>query len=158
MTWVEFTHPDPLTSYIGLIKHRTVMASACWSQGRNRHVFLRGTVIFPDFFSRREHGFFPVENSHFGRLKTNFRRFYNTFYNFSYFRFQFSTFHLQFSFFSSQFSPLFLFSLPLFSRYVNKNFPVRSLWGACPLPVTPLVGVAVKVHCSYSNRNYHSKQ
>ena len=41
--------------------------------------------------------------------------------------------------FFSIFHPLSLFSLPLFSRYVSKNFPVRSLWGAlCPLPVMPL--------------------
>ena len=37
------------------------------------------------------------------------------------------------------FHPFSIFSLPLFSRYVIKNFPVRSLWGAlCPLPVMPL--------------------
>ena len=36
--------------------------------------FWGGKVIFPDFFPGVK-CFFPVENSHFGRLKTNFRRF-----------------------------------------------------------------------------------
>ena len=61
-----------------------------------------------------------------------------SFYNFSYFYFKFSAF--PFTIFLLFFSilPLFpFFSLRLFSRYVNKNFPVKSLWGAlCPLPAT----------------------
>ena len=105
--------------------------------------FWGGIVIFPDFF--------PVENSHFCRPKTNSHRFekwkakkkkkrkekkvLNSFYNFSYSHFQFSTFPFKFSFFSSQFSHLSLFSLPVFSPYVSKNFLVRSLWRALfPLP------------------------
>ena len=43
-------------------------------QERNRHIFLRGKVIFPDFFPGVK-CFFPVENSHFDRPKTNFRRY-----------------------------------------------------------------------------------
>ena len=96
-----------------------------------------------------------IESSHFGRPKTNFRRFQIKsekqkkkkkknvltlflFHNFFYFHFQFSTFPL--SIFLLNFHPFSLFSLPLFSRYVSKNFPVRSLWGAfCPLPLPPPV-------------------
>ena len=52
----------------------------CWikSRVRDRGVtgifFWGGKVIFPDFFPGVK-CFFPVENSHFGRPKTNFRRF-----------------------------------------------------------------------------------
>ena len=81
--------------------------------------FWGGKVIFPDFFPGVK-CFFPVENSHFGRPKTNFRRFQKwkakkkknkqtnkqtknkqkekkvltsfLIYNFSNFHFQFSTF------------------------------------------------------------------
>ena len=105
--------------------------------------------------------FFPGKNSHFGRLKTNFCRFQKwkakkkkkkerkkkkkekvltSFYNFFYFcfKFSFSTFPFTiFLLFLSIFTP---FPLPLFSRYVSKNFPVRSqksLGALCPLPPCP---------------------
>ena len=111
-------------------------------QGRNRHIFLRFKVIFPHFFPCVK-CFSPVENS------TNFSQFKKWkakkkkkkkkkkknstyFCNFSSFHFQFSTFSFSIFIFSAQFS---LFSFPLFSRYVSRNFPVRSLWGV-PLPPT----------------------
>ena len=93
--------------------------------------------------------FFPVGNCHFGSPQNKFPSFSKvkskkkkktktktkTKKKSSPLFITFPPFLLQFSFFSSQFSPL-----PLFSRYVSKNFPDRSLWGARPLPVTPLVG------------------
>ena len=125
--------------------------------------------------------FFPVENSHFGRPKTNFRRFQKwkakktnkqtkkerkkqtnkqtnkqtktnktkqnkkksspLFITFPTSISNFPPSLLQFSFFYTQLSPLFPFSLPLFSRYFSKNFPVRSLGELCPPappPDTPL--------------------
>ena len=115
--------------------------------GHNRHIFLRGQSHFSWLF-------FPVENFHFGRPKTNFRHFqtwkekkkkkkkkgpHQLFvYYFSYFHTSnFPPSLLQFSFFSSQFSP---FSpLSPFFPVRQQKFPVRSLWGAlCPPPVTPL--------------------
>ena len=134
------------------------------SQGRNRHIlFWGGKVIFPGFFPGVK-CFFPVENSHFGKPKTNFRRFQKwkakkkkkkkkkgplSFCNV--FHLPFSIFNLPFYNFPSfllNFHPFSLFSLPLFSRYVSKNFPVRSLWGGTlppppppPPSVTPLLEV-----------------
>ena len=35
------------------------------------------------------------------------------------------------------FHPFSLFSLPLFSRYVSKKFPIRSLWGGTLPPLPP---------------------
>ena len=117
--------------------------------GTNRHMFLRGQSFFLIFFPGVK-CFFPVANSHFGTPKTNFRRFKSEkkkkkksphlFFLIT-FPTSISNFPpslLQFSFFSSQFfAPFQFFSLPFFSRYVRKNFPVRSLWGAlCPLPPT----------------------
>ena len=44
-------------------------------QGHKRHIFFwGGKVIFPDFFPSVK-CFFPVENCHFGRPKTNFSDF-----------------------------------------------------------------------------------
>ena len=44
------------------------------NQGRNRTIFLRGQSHFSWFFPRRKM-FFPVENFHFGRPRTNFSGF-----------------------------------------------------------------------------------
>ena len=105
-----------------------------------------GKGIFPDIFPRVK-CFFPVKNSHFGRPKTNFHCFQKwkakkkkkkkrpspLLITFPTSISNFPPSLLPFSFFSSQFSALFHFSLPLSSRYISKNFPVRSLWGAlCP--------------------------
>ena len=72
--------------------------------GPNRKIFSEGgKVIFPDFFPGVK-CFFPVENFHFGRSKTNFSAFEkwkakkkkkkvpSSFCNFPSFHFQFSTF------------------------------------------------------------------
>ena len=116
-------------------------------------IFRGGKVIFPDVFPGLR-CFFPVEYSHFGRATTNFSGFEkwkvkkkkkkkkkglcsaSRFHVFQPSISNFPTSLLQFSFFSFHF----LFSLPLFSRYVSKNFPVKSVRGTvpCPLPVTPL--------------------
>ena len=83
--------------------------------------FRGGKIIFPDFFPGVK-CFFPVENFHSGRPKTNFSGFekwkakkkvFFSFCNFSSFHFQFSTF--PFPIFLLFFLH-FLFSLPLFSR------------------------------------------
>ena len=82
--------------------------------------FWGGKVIFPDFFPGVK-SFFPVENSHFGRPKTNFRRFQKWKAkkkkkkkkkgpHLFFWRFPASV---------SNFPPFSLFSLPLFSRYVS---------------------------------------
>ena len=130
-------------------------------QGHNRHIFLRGQSHFSWYFSQREM-FFPVENSHFGKPKTNFCRFqkwkakkkkkkkkgpHHFLYNFSYFHFQFSTFPFyNFPSFLLNFHSFYHFSLSLFSRYVIKNFPVRSLWGALCPPAPHLLRHCEKVH------------
>ena len=104
-------------------------------QGRNRHIFLRGQSHFPWFFFPGVKCFFPAENSHFGRPKTNFRRFqkwkakkkkkgssplFITFpTSISYFPLSL----LQFSFFSCQFSPLFPFFLASFFPIRQQKFP-----------------------------------
>ena len=123
-------------------------------QGRNRGIFLRGQSHFSWFF-------FPTWNAFsrkkIGRPKTNFRRFQKWkkkssspfFYNFSFFRFQFSTFPFtiyNFPSFLLNFLPFSLYSLPLFSRYVSKNFPVRSLLGAISPPLPPPIR-----HCIRGN-------
>ena len=101
--------------------------------------FWGGKVIFPDFFPGVK-CFFPVENSHFGRLKTNFLCFQKSERQKK--KKNPPLFIAIFLLFFSIFIP---FPLPHFSRYVSKNFPVRSLWGALcppapppPPPVTPL--------------------
>ena len=86
--------------------------------------------------------FFPVENSHFGRPKTNLRRFQNWKANkqkkkkkkkSSTLFITFPTTIFNFPSFLLNFHPFSLFSWPFFPRYVSKNFPIRSLWGAlCP--------------------------
>ena len=126
-----------LTEQINNMQHR---------QGRNSHIFLRGKVIFPGVKCS-----FPVENSHFGRPKTNFRRFLKwkakkkkkkkkkrpspLFYNFSYFHFQFSTFPFTiFLIFFSIFT-LFPFLLTSFFPIRQQKFPgQKSLGTLCPPP------------------------
>ena len=119
--------------------------------------FWGGKVIFPDFFPGVK-CFFPVESSHFGRPKTNFRRFQKwkqkknktkqkkkkkkrslpLFMTFPTSISNFPPSLFPFSFFSPQFSPLFPFYPYLFfSRYITKNFPVRSLWGGHSAPLPP---------------------
>ena len=44
-------------------------------QGRKCTIFQRGKVIFPDFYFPGVKCFFSVENSHFGRPKTDFSGF-----------------------------------------------------------------------------------
>ena len=102
--------------------------------------FWGGKVIFPDFFPGVK-CFFPVENSHFGRPKTNFRRFQKwkakkkkrsspLFLTFSCFHFQFSTF-------SSQFSPLFPFFLASFFPIRQQKFPGQKSLGGHSAPLPP---------------------
>ena len=139
----------PISLYSNcILKIASYKATSKWlDQGRITGIFFwGGKVIFPDFFPVVK-CFFPVENSHFGRPKNKFSPFFksekqkkntkkaktkkkvlSSFCNFS--TFLFPIFHLPFYNFSSfllNFHPFSLFSLPLFSRYVSKNFPVRSL-------------------------------
>ena len=121
------------------------------NQGLNRHIFLRGQSPFFWFFSGVK-CFFQVQNSHFGRPKTNFRRFQkwkaqkkkkkkkgpHLFLE------RFPASISNFPPFLVNYHPFSLFSLPLFSRYVSKNFPVRSLGGGHPPPVTPLPWTALR--------------
>ena len=126
-----------------------------------RGIFFRGDkVIFPDFLFPSVKCFFPVEKSILvdpkqisvvlksekHKKKKKKKKVPSSFCNFppSIFNFTPSLFLFQFSFFPAPF--YFFFSLPLFSQWVNRNFPVRSLGegtgGHCvpyPLPpVTPL--------------------
>ena len=133
------------------------LSTALENQGRNRYIFLRGIVIFPDFFPGVK-CFFPAENSHFGRPKTNFRHFQKwqakkkkkkkkrvltSFYNFSYFHFKF--FHLPFYNFPSLFSiftPFPLFPCPFFadtSAKISRSevFGGGTLGALCPPPPSP---------------------
>ena len=110
----------------------------CLDRGVTGIFFWGGKVIFPDFFPGVK-CFFPVENSHFGRPKTNFRRFqkwkakkkkkkkkkklYNVFL------LQFSVFHLFFSIFT----PFPFFSLASFFPIRQQKFPrQKSRGGALP--------------------------
>ena len=58
------------------------------------------------------------------------------------------------------FYPFSLFSFSYFSRYVSKNFPVRSLWGGtlpppAPPPLTPLQVVWFSYPAAISKWNIH---
>ena len=120
-------------------------------QGRNRHIFLRGQSYFSWFF-------FPVENSHFGRPKTNSRCFkkwkskkkkkkkkkkssplFRTFY---YFHFQFSTFPFTiFLLFFSIFTPFPFFPCLIFpdtSAKISRSEVSGGQSAPCPTPVMPL--------------------
>ena len=113
------THPN-FVAFLKLVKLR-------WPSGAYEEYFSEGAKCFSWFFPGMK-CFFPVEDSYFGRHKTNFSSFQNSIFNFQ------PSFS-RFSFFSAPFS---LFSLPLFSRYVSRNFPVRSLWGGTlPPPFQP---------------------
>ena len=120
-----------------------------YSRGVTGIFFWGGKVIFPDFFPGVK-CFFPVENSHFGRPKTNFRRFQKwkakkkkkVLTSFSdVFLLPFPIFHL----FYSIFTP-FPFFLASFFPIRQQKFPgQKSLGGhsaplppAPPPPVTPL--------------------
>ena len=113
--------------------------------------FWGGKVIFPDFFPGVK-CFFPVENFHFGRYKTNFRWFqkwktkkkkkkgHHLFINFFFF-YNFPTsisnFPPSLLQFSSQFSPLFPFFLASFFPIHQQKFPGQKSRGEgtlCPLP------------------------
>ena len=92
-----------------------------------RGIFFRGgKVIFPDFFPGVK-CFFPSENSHFGRPKTNFSHFekwqastkkkvLSSFCNFSSFHFQYSTFPFS----------IFLLFCSIFPFFLCLSFPGRS--------------------------------
>ena len=98
--------------------------------------------------------FFPVENSDFGRSKTNLRRFQKWKRQKKKKKkkkkrsspllelFLLPIFHLPFHNFPSfllNSHPFSFFPCLVFSRYISKNFPVTSLWGTlCPPPFTPL--------------------
>ena len=100
-----------------------------------------GKVVFPDFFLGVK-CFFLVENSHFGRPKTNFRHFQKwkekkksspLFITFSPSISNFPPSLLQFSFFPPQFSPLFPFFLASFYPIRHQKFPrQKSLGGTLP--------------------------
>ena len=154
----------PLIAKWGALTHPIV-------RGVTGIFFWGGKFIFPDFFPDVK-CFFPVENSRFGRPKTNFRRFQKwktnkqknkqtkkpkknknkkkkkkrsspLFRIFPTSIYNFPPSLLQFSFFSSQFLPLFHFSLPLFSRYVSKKFPgQKSRGGGALCPLPPLLRTA----------------
>ena len=114
--------------------------------------FWGGNVIFPDFLPGVK-CFFPVENSHFGRPKTNFRRFQkwkakkkkkkkkssHFFYNFSYFHFQYSTFPFynfyNFPSFLLIFTPF--HQLFPFSPICQQKFPSEKSLGGTLSPARP---------------------
>ena len=116
-------------------------------QGRNRKIFLRGKVMFPDFFTGVNF-FFPIENFHFGISKTNFhfkkwkaKKKKKNLLILELFPPSILNFHLpfyNFSFFSSPFPP---FHFPCFFFPVGQQkFPgQKSLGVLCPPPVTPLL-------------------
>ena len=112
--------------------------------------FWGGKVIFPDFFLNVK-CFFPVENFHLvepkqilvrsknktknkqTKKKKRFPLLHSSFCNFSTFPFWISTFTFTiFLLFFSTFTP---YPLALYSWYVGRNFPVRSLWGGT-MPLT----------------------
>ena len=114
-----------------------LLPEKCWYLDRGvRGIFFRGgKVIFPEFFPSVK-CFFSVENSHFGRPKTNFSGFFgagkvlSSFYNFSSFHFQFSTF--PFWIFLLFFS-VFPFFLPSLFPVGQQKFPGEKYQGAlCP--------------------------
>ena len=146
-----------------------------WTTGYNysrvvREIFFRGDkVIFPDIFFPGVKCFCPVENSHFGRPKTNFSGFQkrsktkkkkkkkrakkkkkkkkvlSSFCNFSPFQFNFSTF--PFFYF-----PSFLLYFPFFLASLfpvgQQKFPGEKCQGRgaiCPLPLT--YRPSVRRHC-----------
>ena len=101
--------------------------------------FWGGKVIFPDFFPGMK-CFFLVENSHFGRPKTNCCHFQKWKAKKKKKKrssplFSFFSAYNNFPSFLLNFHPFSLFSLPLFSQYISKNFPVRSLRGTLPPPL-----------------------
>ena len=109
-------------------------------QGRNRHSILRGQSHFFLIFFPGMKCFFPVENSHFGKLKTNFGRFQKWkakkkkkkkgphlfLYKF-------------FLLFFSIFTPFPFFPCLFFPRYTSAKISQSEvLGGTLPPPVTPL--------------------
>ena len=109
-------------------------------QGRNRKIFLRGQVIFPDFFPGVK-CFFPVENFHFGRPVENFH-FGRPKTNFSHsvtFPPSISNFCLPFFNFPSFFTPFPFFFLASFLLVGQQKFPVGSLGALCPPACSPLI-------------------
>ena len=115
------------------------------NQGRNRNIFWGGKVIFSGVKC-----FFPVENFHFGRPKTNFSGFEK--WNAKkkkkkksslillLFHLPFSIFHLSFYNFPSfllNFHPFSLFSLPLFSRYRSAEISRSKVSGGHSAPYPP---------------------
>ena len=118
--------------------------------------FWGGNVIFPEFFPGVK-CFLPVENSRFGRPKTNFRLFQKSFFfekkkkkkgssplfiTFLTYISNFPPSLLQFSFFPSQFSPLFPFFLASFFPIRQQKFPGQSLGALSPPPACYATGGA----------------
>ena len=155
--WAVFDQSSALTYstiflMIGLvIRTRTDISHAVGRnasvQERNRKFFLRGQRhFFWFFFLPGVKCFFPVENYHFGRPKTNFNGFekwkkkvLSSFCNFPSFHFQ--LLFLQFSFFSSPpFPPFPFFPCLLFpDRSVEISRSEVSGGHSAPSPpVTPL--------------------
>ena len=135
-----------------LIFHKSLNSSSllnvsCFSciQGRNRNIFLMGAKSFFLIFFSGIKCFFPVENFHFGRPKTNFSGFekweHFSFCNFSTFHhvhFQFYTFPFTIYLFFSIFT-LFPFSPCLFFPSWSAEISRSKVWGALrPTSVTSL--------------------
>ena len=102
--------------------------------------FWGGNVIFPDFFPGMK-CFFPVENSHFGRPKTNSIVFKSEKPK-KRKRKRKKGPHRFLELFLLPFPPLFPFFLASFFPIRQQKFPgQKSLGGTLPLPVTPLAGL-----------------
>ena len=73
VNWCKSKIHNELCINVLIVARKPVLKrpSCSCGQGRNRHVFLRGQSHFSWFFPGVK-CFFPVENSHFGRPKTNF--------------------------------------------------------------------------------------
>ena len=68
--WNNFLNMSPII--LRWLQQRVLHLMTSLMQGHNKKIFWGGKVIFPDFFPKC---FFPVENFHFGRPKTNFSGF-----------------------------------------------------------------------------------
>ena len=129
----------------------------CTVRGITRKFFWGGIVIFPNFF--------PVENFHYGRPKTNFTCFEKWkekkkkkkkgplfifhFGTFSTFHFQFLPSFLQFFFFSSPFPPFSIFFLASFFPVGQQKFPGQKSLGGT-LPHAP----RLLCHCTVGKQKY----
>ena len=118
-----------------------------FNRGVTGKIFRGGKIIFPDFLPGVK-CFFPVENFHFGRPKTNFIHFWKVKKNKNKNLSSFCNFSFHFKYFTSAFSIFLLFHpISLFNPCIY--FPDRSIeisWsevflffggGALCLPATP---------------------